>query len=410
MSGSDADIPNDDLGRPEPQAESDDTALQETIDFYKGKRGESAITLAVAGKAGVGKSTLVNKFLNLPREKAATAKKSAKSVTKEAVCYKSEVNGVSVRVVDTPGLGADTREEERKMIAKLSAFSDDGGPADLLIYCVSLRDRFTKSDGDTIRVLTRSFGKEIWKHAVFILTNADAQNDDDDEPASLKNLIKEFTVEFQATLRKVSVGEEEVPEVASIYSFLEDNDDPSLEAISNLEAKKNFKGIIGLPVSKDPNVPKEWQNALFIESIRKCRFNAIPAFLQLQGCFVAARQSMKESGKRKELAIKTTAGGAIGVGSGTLIGAGGGALVGAGIGAACGAGLASIPCAAVGAGTGAWIGALIGGGSIVPLGVGGGFAGVALTDGVLSVLWDQIQARKELHKIKKEKAKEKKGA
>lgn len=117
----------------EPDQQVTTTTDEEIVDIaQEWKDAGRELVFVTAGKAGVGKSTLINNFLGLKGEKAAKAKRSAGSVTTEVKCHKEEVHGITVRIVDTPGLeSADlSRMQEQEALAALSI--QTGGNADIL--------------------------------------------------------------------------------------------------------------------------------------------------------------------------------------------------------------------------------------------------------------------------------------
>ena len=332
------------------------TADEEILDLVqKWDDANRRLVLVTAGKPGVGKSTLINNLLGLKGEKAAKAKRSAKSVTKTVDYYEREIHGITVRIIDTPGLEARdlTREQEQEALAKLSEFTN--GKPDLLLYCISLVGRFDDKDDRIVVKLTKVFGCEIWRHTVLVLTYGDELTDDEEK----EELLEEFTEEFEEALKKAGVSD--VP-VKSILSTQADG--------PNLKSKLENPQIVGIPVGQYIQKPPDWAPLLFKEVIKRCRMNAIPALLVLQG--VTPHSITEVIGSVGEGVVESVAT-VFGVFYG-VVGAGLGGVMGAAIGATGGPGV--VAGAKAGAKVGVDVGVTIGSGFSTGL---VGSPGVAVT-------------------------------
>ena len=127
------------------------------------------LKLVVIGEAGQGKSTLINGLLG---KEVANEGEDFGAGTLEIKYYHLNQNGVSVRIWDTPGFGMGSVEEDEKMVETLHR--NECYPHDLALFCFRMDGtRFpTRVHIDTIQKFTEVFGKEFWKHTVFILTFA----------------------------------------------------------------------------------------------------------------------------------------------------------------------------------------------------------------------------------------------
>ena len=149
--------------------------------------------------------TLINNFiLGLKREKAAEAKRSARSVTKNVHYYEEEVHGITLCIINTPGLESKdlTREQEQEALTTLSELTNN--KPDLLLYCISLVGRYDDKDDRIVVRLTDAFGGEIWSHAILVLTHGDELEDDEEEN---RELLNKFTEEFEKSLEKAGVND-----------------------------------------------------------------------------------------------------------------------------------------------------------------------------------------------------------
>ena len=242
------------------------TADEDFEDAVKNLVRKRPLVLVTVGKAGAGKSTLINNFLRLRGDKVAKSKASPEFGTKGIDYYEQEVHGIVVRIIDTPGLEAKHRssKEEWEELATLSVLTD--GKADVMLYCMKLTDRADDKDERIVKKLTRAFGKEIWRHTILILTFGDAvlnHNDGD------RDLLEGFTKEFERFLKKAGVNDVPVKSVVSTK-------------FNKAPGKVHHPEIIGIPVGQRIKTPQNWTGLLFKEIIKKCKIDAIPAILVLQ--------------------------------------------------------------------------------------------------------------------------------
>ena len=242
------------------------TADEDFEDAVKNLVRKRPLVLVTVGKAGAGKSTLINNFLRLRGDKVAKSKASPEFGTKGIDYYEQEVHGIVVRIIDTPGLEAKYRssKEEWEELATLSVLTD--GKADVMLYCMKLTDRADDKDERIVKKLTRAFGKEIWRHTILVLTFGDAvlnHNEGD------RDLLEGFTKEFERFLNKAGINDVPVKSVVSTE-------------FNKAPGKVHQPEIIGIPVGQHIKTPQNWTGLLFKEIIKKCKIDAIPAILVLQ--------------------------------------------------------------------------------------------------------------------------------
>ena len=335
------------------------------------------LVIVTAGKRGVGKSTLINNLLGLKGEKAAKADFGTEPMTENVFVFDEKKYRLTVRIFDTPGLEAKdvSSEQEQKTLATLSLLTR----VDLMLYCIPLvGSRLSEEDQCIVEKLTKTFGMEIWKTTILVLTYGDVvlSSGLTDKDEKYRKLLEGFTNKFGELLKNAGVSDVPVKSILNIG--------PDFIVLK--------PEIVGIPVGlhiKTP--PKSWAPVLFKEIVKRCRIDAIPDLLVLTGI---TPRNIHELAKLTEGVVK-------GVGFSFLLAVVGGVLGGAAGGAIGGVG--AIPGAIAGAEAGAKIGAMwgvVGGGA-----VGGIYEGMEAY--AIAKEWTEIgniiEAREQFRKRKNER-------
>ncbi|KAJ0844587.1 putative small monomeric GTPase [Helianthus annuus] len=143
-------------------AEQLEAAGQEPLEF--------SCTIMVLGKTGVGKSATINSIFDEVKFETSAFQHGTKKV-QDVV---GTVQGIKVRVIDTPGLlpsWADQRKNE-KILHSVKRFIQKS-PPDIVLYLDRL-DMQSRDSGDMplLRTITDIFGQSIWFNAIVVLTHA----------------------------------------------------------------------------------------------------------------------------------------------------------------------------------------------------------------------------------------------
>ena len=362
--------------------ERSDQELTETLKKWYKATNRKQITLVTAGRSGAGKSTLIGNMLQLKGDAAPKSQHQSTSTTTEVRLYQKSINGIEVRIIDTPGLAA-TDVNEAKIITELQA--ESGGKADMLLYCISIlpNSKIDEQDEKIIATLKLAFGPEIWSHAILVLTFANSIINDLEEGTTFSGLVSNYATTFQSKLKKMC------PSFSVVSIFSCDRD----------QVKRDPETIIALPAGKDPSKNlvegMKWDESIYMEVLKKCDPKAIPALLNVR------EPSSKLT--RQIFQIIAVTGGATVVG--TLAGIAGatiGIVIGGGLGALAG-GVGVVPGAAVGADIGAGIGLAFAG--VGTAGVASVAAGVAILSDVQKNEEEQAKLEEFQKAVKQEKQK-----
>jgi len=143
-------------------AEQLEAAGQEPLDF--------SCTIMVLGKTGVGKSATINSIF----DEVKFSTDAFQMGTKKVQDVVGTVQGIKVRVIDTPGLLpslSDQRQNE-KILLSVKRFIKTT-PPDIVLYLDRLDMQSRDfSDMPLLRTITEIFGPSIWFNAIVVLTHA----------------------------------------------------------------------------------------------------------------------------------------------------------------------------------------------------------------------------------------------
>ena len=128
------------------------------------------IQILVMGKIGVGKSTLVNALIG---EYVSETADSMLRVTNTLVKGRTSKNGILINICDTPGLDIDLEDDNT-----LQYTLQECGKIDLFLFCMRMTDKFDRMQIEQIKTITRIYGRDIWKKALFVLTFANTYKPD----------------------------------------------------------------------------------------------------------------------------------------------------------------------------------------------------------------------------------------
>lgn len=142
------------------------TKLLEILGTLKEKERDS-LTVLVMGKGGVGKSSTVNSILG----ERAVAVSTFQSDLPRPVMVSRERSGFTLNIIDTPGIveGGYINDQALELIKRFLL----NKTIDVLLYVDRLDSyRVDNLDKQIVKVITESFGKEIWRKGVVVLTHA----------------------------------------------------------------------------------------------------------------------------------------------------------------------------------------------------------------------------------------------
>ena len=191
--------------------------VQQLLNGYLAS-GDS-LKILVAGKMGVGKSSLINSIYGGDLSKEDTC---AASVTDEIVSFTTtvptpymhggregaeKVKDSTITVWDSVGFGDVFASNKDKTVEELVWVVEK---AHVLLYCFDIRQRLTEDDARGIIEITRRTHPDIWRNTVFVLTFC---NDLKPPPSSEMNPVKFFHRTFKSWQKQITKALKELARV-----------------------------------------------------------------------------------------------------------------------------------------------------------------------------------------------------
>ena len=129
--------------------------------------------------------------------------------------YEFPKNNVNITVFDTPGL-ADATGKDEEYLQKIQA---KGIKFDLFLFCTEMNAiRFRNDDLETMKKLTITLGRQLWDHAVVVLTFANDVHPSASQKANNVPNKEVFSNRFLGFKKKIKevLKQLDVPEEAAI--------------------------------------------------------------------------------------------------------------------------------------------------------------------------------------------------
>ena len=216
-----------------------------------------AVNIVLAGKSGAGKSTLLRTILGLKVAISLSAKQGA-----AAKHYTLNNNNVTINIIDTPCfVDTDVKGTSKQF--------------DLLVYCVAVSpgSRFSDANPDVMRRLQKIYGREIWKHSVFVFTFSNAAwersrkgHSEDTAIENYKQYIEEYVKVVKEELTKLQVKD---LSIESIFSRVPDYpQNPNTIMAIPAGDKSEDQILPGVTLQQDS---MGWVDEIYLEMMKKSK-------------------------------------------------------------------------------------------------------------------------------------------
>ena len=199
---------------------------------------QAEVHVMIAGLPRTGKSTALNNIFGLELE----ARSGAKSVTDVLTPTTITKDGITLKVVDTPGLKA-VDLNERVAIKEMAKLGIEKDFILLMTLSVSLSSTISIEYVNIIKNLNAIFGTEIWDRCIILLTYSDAVRREFNSDTMIKEYqehLNSYCKLLQEVLTKLKIKKR--IRLFSEYTSLEQFKDKTLD------------GIVAMPVGKNPEV------------------------------------------------------------------------------------------------------------------------------------------------------------
>jgi GTP-binding protein EngB required for normal cell division len=163
-------------------------------------------TILLLGKSGVGKSAVINSLLG---EGSAPSGTSDADSTKKVQLIEKKIHGMTLRLIDTPGLQASASDirYNSSIMNDAKKFTKTHKP-DIVLYFdrLDIPSRSDAADLPLLKQITNTFGQAIWFNAIVVLTHAAAAPPDgaNGQPISYEMYVAQRSHIVQQTIRQAA--------------------------------------------------------------------------------------------------------------------------------------------------------------------------------------------------------------
>ena len=178
--------------------------------FEKGKLIRDGIKTVILGKPNAGKSSLLNAILNEDRAIVSNIKGTTRDSIEEFI----NINGLSLKIIDTAGIRTTDNEIEKIGVEKSKRLADEG---DLIIAIFDLSRELEEEDKEIINIIKN-------KNTIIVLNKVDIKQENkllEDEIKKLCKPIIKLSAMDKTGLEKLY---DEIIKVFSLNNLYNDNE------------------------------------------------------------------------------------------------------------------------------------------------------------------------------------------
>lgn len=182
-----------------------DDRQADLLEKFRAEFGKRRFTFLLIGRTGVGKSSTINSLLGVKVSEVGRFE----ATTKRVKYFNADIHDIPFTVIDTPGLTEDDLDVTD--FNYLEEIKREVQQIDCLWYVTRLDEpRIRRDELMSLRLVSQTFGEDVWKRAIIVFTFADMVN-----PTEYKQYFVQRTKLIRSEITKF-VGPLDAKGVSSI--------------------------------------------------------------------------------------------------------------------------------------------------------------------------------------------------